>query len=165
MAEKEREDALRKELERLNKLDYLHKKLQSKSVLLKTWIAEKKEYLTKTDYGDTLSAVQAKIRRHDAFEQQYSTHQTRLKELHQIIAQIEALGAQNEDVNSTLAIQQDWAELKKLSEQRRAVLTVCLILSGLFYCLYEYITGEASVPTTTGCLVHSVCQESRSMLP
>ncbi len=99
-AEREREVALRTELERLNKIEYLKKKFTGKGDLLESWLNDKKVYLQSTDFGDTIQAVQAKIRAHTAFENQVKVHQPRITELQSIIKEInDAMKSQCEEQN------------------------------------------------------------------
>lgn len=120
-AEKSREVALRDELERLHKLEYSSKKFAGKADLLDTWLAEKKEYLTNDDLGNSLHTVQAKIRRHEAFEAQWTTHQIRLKELKSLLKDIVDLGntANKDEEKRVKKIDQNWAEMSALSETKK----------------------------------------------
>lgn len=128
-AEKAREVALRAELERLHKLEYLTKKFAGKADLLEAWLAEKKEYLTNDDLGNSLHTVQSKIRRHEAFEAQWTTHQIRLKELTALLKEIVELGntADKGEEARIKKINGSWAELTALSETKKKNLAQKLV--------------------------------------
>jgi spectrin alpha len=58
---------------------------------METWLKDKKEYVLSTDYGDSISGVQSKMRAHAAFEQQVKIHQPRVGELQEIVKEISTL--------------------------------------------------------------------------
>ena len=122
-AEREKEMALRGELERLNKLEYLCKKFAGKSGLMEIWLKEKKEYLSSTDYGDSIQAVQAKIRAQGAFDNQIRIHETRITELRDMIQEIAALlKTQPPEKQKLQNVEDSWNELLKMSELRNKAL-------------------------------------------
>jgi hypothetical protein len=121
--EREREVALRAELERLNKAEYLQKKFAGKAGLLETWLKDKKEYLSSADYGDSLQVVQAKLRAHAAFENQMSIHRPSVDELESITKDLYTLvKALTEEHKKLEKIEASWKELQQLSEARQRAL-------------------------------------------
>jgi len=100
-AERDREDALKKELERLERLDLLNKKLNNKADKLEAWIAAKQKYLGVDEHVDSLNGAKEKLRTHEAFYDEYSSSKNRLTEIQDIAKEIASLN----DANSS-AIQE-----------------------------------------------------------
>lgn len=85
----------------LTNFRYLAKKFAGKADLFEAWLTEKKDFISKDDLGSSLHAVQSKIRRHEAFEAQVSTHQLKLKELKDITKEIVGLGNTENNTEQT----------------------------------------------------------------
>ncbi|EFA82688.1 alpha actinin [Heterostelium album PN500] len=90
--EQEHNEALRKELKRQKQIAYLLQKYNRIIKKLESWIASKSAYLTSTELGDSITAVQAKLKNLEAFEGEYqSLQQQSNADLTSILQQLEAL--------------------------------------------------------------------------
>jgi len=72
-AEQEHAEALRNELKRQKKIAYLLQKYNRILKKLEGWVASKTAYLGSNEVGDTITAVQAKLKNLEAFEGEYSS--------------------------------------------------------------------------------------------
>lgn len=55
-----------------------------------TWLANKEAFLNNEDLGDSLSAVEALLQKHEAFEKTLTVQEARVDELEQLAAQLAA---------------------------------------------------------------------------
>ncbi|KYR00721.1 alpha actinin [Tieghemostelium lacteum] len=72
-SEQERSEALRKELKRQKAIAYLLQRFNRILKKLENWVASKNSYLSSTDFGDSITAVQAKLNNLEAFEGEYES--------------------------------------------------------------------------------------------
>jgi len=119
--EKDRDDALRAEYNRLKRLYALVNRFNNKAPKLARWADEKKGTLQSTDYGDSVASVQANIKKHESYESEYSGVTGRLNSLKKIGADICAERYENSDaINNTLAqLDAQFNELAQLANVRR----------------------------------------------
>ncbi|XP_022242846.1 spectrin alpha chain-like isoform X2 [Limulus polyphemus] len=61
------------------------------------WISEKQQLLCVEDYGDTMAAVQGLIKKHEAFESDFSVHRERCTDITQAGEQLVAVGNHHSD--------------------------------------------------------------------
>jgi len=120
-AERDREDALRKELERLERLDLLNRKLNNKADKLEAWIGAKEKYLSTDENVDSLNGAKEKLRIHEAFYDEYSTSKNRLTEVQDIAKEIASLNDPNlaaiqERVNK---ITDNWTNLQGEADKKK----------------------------------------------
>jgi len=80
-AERERDDALRKELERQERLDVLNRRFKQKADKLEAWIATKEKYLEKEETVDSLNSAKERLKFHETFYDEYDASKARLHEL------------------------------------------------------------------------------------
>jgi regulator of sigma D len=114
---------LRTELERLNKVEYLGKKFAGKAGLMESWLKDKREYLSSADFGDTIQAVQAKLRAHQTFENQLKLHQPGMDELGRITKEIYSIiNVQTAEHKKLEKIEASWKEIHVMSESRNRAL-------------------------------------------
>eukprot|EP01132_Coremiostelium_polycephalum_P011567 gene11567-14169_t len=91
-SEQDRADALRKELKRQKLIAYLLQKYNRILKKLENWATGKSSYLSSNDLGDSLTAVQAKLKNLEAFEGEYqSLQQQSNNDLNDILRQLTEL--------------------------------------------------------------------------
>jgi actinin alpha len=83
--------ALRYELRRMQRILHLVKKFNQLAGKIEAWSKERSVALKSSDYGETISAVQAKLKNLDAFESEYVAQNERVTALHGIAAQLSEL--------------------------------------------------------------------------
>jgi len=66
---------------RLKQLEYLFQKFKVKAQALDDWCSSKSNYLKTDDLGNSLSAVEAKLKNHETFEEDYKYQGQRLEQL------------------------------------------------------------------------------------
>jgi spectrin beta len=71
-AENERGIALRKELKRQKHLSALVERFKVKALALEQFITAKYQFMDTDDLGDSVAAVEAKLKNHEAFEEDYA---------------------------------------------------------------------------------------------
>jgi len=123
-SEHERQIALRDELRRQKKIQDLLRKFNQISGKLESWSAERQTALRSTEYGDTVSAVQAKINNLDAFESEWHAQTARVDQLRSISDQLSQQGFNDMPYvqNRISGIDHTWTGLKTDSANRRAAL-------------------------------------------
>jgi actinin alpha len=123
-AEHERQIALRDELRRQRKMQDLLRKFNQLAAKLEAWSSDRQTALRSTDYGDTVSAVQAKQKNLDAFESEHEAQNARVNLLKQIAHQLGDLGYHDlSTVNHRVSnIDNSWGVLSQDSQNRRAAL-------------------------------------------
>lgn len=120
-SEVERADWLRKELERLQKLENLASRFFKKAKALLQYASDNRENLESKDYGDSVAAVQAKLNIHDGFESSFKVSQGRLETcvglgkdlIQQNYGKKDAVQAKIDELHST------FEQLAQLSGDRR----------------------------------------------
>ncbi|GAM22206.1 hypothetical protein SAMD00019534_053810 [Acytostelium subglobosum LB1] len=91
--EQEHSEALRKELKRQKRIAYYLQKFNQIIKRLEAWIQSKVAYLSSNDYGDSITAVQAKLKNLEAFEGEYhSLTEQSTNDLNSILQQLQELG-------------------------------------------------------------------------
>jgi actinin alpha len=123
-AERERGLALRYELRRQKKILDLLRKFKQIAGKLESWSAERQVSLNSKDYGDTVSATQAKLKNLDAFESEFSAQTARTEQLKDIANQLEQL--QYNDMGAIHGrvggINDTFGQLQGASQSRRQAL-------------------------------------------
>jgi actinin alpha len=89
-AENERGIALRNELKRLKHLSALVERFKVKALALEQFINAKYQFMDTDDLGDSVAAVEAKLKNHEAFEEDYALQQQKLQHLDQLKDEIVA---------------------------------------------------------------------------
>jgi len=92
-AEDDREKALRDELARQEKLDYLRRRHALKAEKLEAWIAAKENYLGVDEAVSSLNEAQTKLKVHDAFDEEYANSKPRVTAVQELAAEIVKLSA------------------------------------------------------------------------
>jgi len=77
--ETERADWIRREIERQTRIENLASRFWRRAKALLTWGSDNQALLSSTDYGDSLAAVQAKLKNHEGFEKTLDSSQKRLE--------------------------------------------------------------------------------------
>eukprot|EP01101_Sappina_pedata_P003205 TRINITY_DN1342_c0_g1_i1.p1 TRINITY_DN1342_c0_g1~~TRINITY_DN1342_c0_g1_i1.p1 ORF type:complete len:864 (+),score=523.03 TRINITY_DN1342_c0_g1_i1:23-2593(+) len=90
-AEHSRLLALRYELRRMQRILHLVKKFNQLAGKIEAWSNERSVALKSADYGETISACQAKLKNLDAFESEYVAQKERVVTLNGIAAQLAEL--------------------------------------------------------------------------
>jgi len=113
--------ALWDELRRQKRIAHLLKQFNLKTEKLEAWATSKQPFLTSTDYGDSVSAVRAKLKNHELFEGEFQAQTARLDKLNDIAQELKGLGYSGvNDVEGRLAaLGGKWGDLKSLSAQRK----------------------------------------------
>jgi len=97
-------------------------RFNNKAPKLSKWAEEKKEYLSSSDYGDSVASVQANIKKHESYESEYSgVVSGRLGSIKKLGNDIVAERYEkSDDITATLAaLDAQFAELAELSNVRR----------------------------------------------
>ncbi|EGC35011.1 hypothetical protein DICPUDRAFT_47922 [Dictyostelium purpureum] len=90
--EQEHQDALRNELKRQKKIAVLLQKYNRILKKLENWSNSKSSYLSSTDFGDSITAVQAKLKNLEAFDGEYQSLEAQsTSDLDSILAQLAEL--------------------------------------------------------------------------
>uniref|UniRef100_A0A672RNU9 Alpha-actinin-2 n=1 Tax=Sinocyclocheilus grahami TaxID=75366 RepID=A0A672RNU9_SINGR len=121
-AEKGYEEWLLTEIRRLERLDHLAEKFRQKATNHETWAAGKEEMLTRKDYESAcLMEVRALLRKHEAFESDFSAHQDRVEQIAAIAQELNEL-----DYHDVASVNQKcqsicdlWDQLGTLTQKRR----------------------------------------------
>jgi len=123
--EREREDALRKELERQERLDLLHRRFNNKIEKLERWVAEKDKYLATDEQVDSVNSAKGKIKTHEAFCDEYSASKSRISELQELVQEMSAL--QDPDLSQVqdrvAKVSEMWSKLQGSSDGKKADLS------------------------------------------
>jgi len=90
-AEREREQALREELERQQKIDHLKRRFNLKAGKFENWLAEKENYLGTDEAVDSINEAQSKLKTHDAFDDDYANSKPRLETIQNVARDYAAL--------------------------------------------------------------------------
>jgi len=119
--ERDREDALQRELDRQQQLDLLNRRFNSKADKLEAWIANKEKYLNKEETADSVGAAETKVNQHEQFYDEYAASKSRLDELQELLKELEGLNdpkidALKERVNK---INGNWTGLQQTADQKK----------------------------------------------
>eukprot|EP01120_Amphizonella_sp_Union-15-10_P001175 TRINITY_DN1122_c0_g1_i3.p1 TRINITY_DN1122_c0_g1~~TRINITY_DN1122_c0_g1_i3.p1 ORF type:complete len:890 (-),score=244.97 TRINITY_DN1122_c0_g1_i3:53-2398(-) len=87
-AEKERARLLREELRRQKHLAYCVERFKVKASALESWVKSKDHFMKNDGVGDSLAAVQAKLKNHETFEEDYNYQAHRLTALQSLLKEI-----------------------------------------------------------------------------
>lgn len=90
-AEDDRDKALRDELERQQKIEYLRRKFGLKADKLEAWLAAKEAYLGTDEAVDSLNEAETKLKVHDVFDEEYANSKGRLQALQDLAAELVTL--------------------------------------------------------------------------
>eukprot|EP01119_Soliformovum_irregulare_P006735 TRINITY_DN19167_c0_g1_i1.p1 TRINITY_DN19167_c0_g1~~TRINITY_DN19167_c0_g1_i1.p1 ORF type:complete len:1535 (+),score=670.97 TRINITY_DN19167_c0_g1_i1:168-4772(+) len=120
-AERDREDALRKEFERQKKLDALKRRFENAANKLEQWISAKDKYLKTEEQVDSLSKAKERIKFHEGFYDEYESSRSRVKELKAIADEISSLGASDADAiqERVSRIETNWTGLHGSAEEKK----------------------------------------------
>jgi len=119
--ERDREDALRRELERQEKLDLLNKRFNNKFDKLQQWIQAKEKYLQTDEHVDSLNAAKGKIKTHEAFYDEYASSKSRLTEVQDIVKEILELDPNNSEIQSRVnKLSDQWNGLQGQADTKKA---------------------------------------------
>jgi len=119
--EKERAEWIRREIEKQQRLEALASRFWRKAKALLSWGKDNEDVLASTDYGDSLAAVQAKLKNHESFEANYSSTQKRLdgtKELGQQLIN-ENYGKKEDVQNKISELDNMWSNIGSLADTRK----------------------------------------------
>jgi Ca2+-binding EF-hand superfamily protein len=89
--EKNRNDWLAKEFARWQKIEQLLNRFEQKAKALEAWNASKKQYLETVESVDSLRDAQSKLKRAEAFGEEYTASGKRVNELKSLAAELIAL--------------------------------------------------------------------------
>eukprot|EP01114_Cavostelium_apophysatum_P023733 TRINITY_DN903_c0_g1_i2.p1 TRINITY_DN903_c0_g1~~TRINITY_DN903_c0_g1_i2.p1 ORF type:complete len:941 (-),score=409.02 TRINITY_DN903_c0_g1_i2:2112-4934(-) len=119
--ERDREDALRKELERQERLDLLNKRFNNKANKLEAWIAAKQKYLNVDEQVDSLNGAKEKLRHHETFYDEYAQSKSRLEELQDLLREISTLNDPNVSALQARVdkISENWNGLQGLADDKK----------------------------------------------
>eukprot|EP01120_Amphizonella_sp_Union-15-10_P001179 TRINITY_DN1122_c0_g1_i8.p1 TRINITY_DN1122_c0_g1~~TRINITY_DN1122_c0_g1_i8.p1 ORF type:complete len:875 (-),score=266.28 TRINITY_DN1122_c0_g1_i8:53-2542(-) len=87
-AEKERARLLREELRRQKHLAYCVERFKVKASALEAWVKSKDHFMKSDGVGDSLASVQAKLKNHETFEEDYNYQAHRLTALQTLLKEI-----------------------------------------------------------------------------
>lgn len=120
--EKERSEWIRKELERQQRLEAIASRFWRKAAGLLSWGASNQENLSSTDYGDSVAAVEAKLKNHEGFEANFQNTQKRLDNTKSLGAELIQEGYGKKDAVQAKIAELDtmWGNISQLSQTRRA---------------------------------------------
>jgi actinin alpha len=120
--ENERSKWIRKELEKQHKIENLASRFWRKASALLSWGEDNKSSLSNTDYGNSLSAVQAKLKNHEGFEANYNNTRPRLDNTLQLGQElINENYHKSEDVKAKMAeLNTMWDDVKTKGDERKA---------------------------------------------
>lgn len=91
-AERSRDQALRDELRRQERIEHLRRRFGLKAGKLEAWLDAKENYLGTDEPVASLNEAQTKLKNHDAFDQEYSNARPRLDAVQQLAQQLVELG-------------------------------------------------------------------------
>lgn len=130
--EKNRNDWLAKEYARWQKIEQLLNRFEQKAKALEAWNSSKKQYLETVETVDSLRDAQSKLKRAEAFGDEYSASGKRVNELKALASELVALLGSNpkaEVVSSRLAsVEGAWGGLPALHQAKVADLKEKLAL-------------------------------------
>jgi Ca2+-binding EF-hand superfamily protein len=126
--EGERTEWVRKEIERLLRLENMASRFWKKAKATLAWCADSQSQLSSTDYGDSLSAVEAKLKNHEGFQSSLDTNNTRLGTTRDLGNELIAANyGRKEEVRSKLTeLDSEWNKVVQLAADRRAGLEAAL---------------------------------------
>lgn len=122
--ETDRSEWIRKELDRQIRLEAIANRFWRKAAALLTWGSDNNALLTAPDLGDSVAAVQAKLKNHEGFEGTLQYSESRLKTCQSLGNELlsENYG-RGEEVKAKLAeIDAMWASVQQNSTDRRSKL-------------------------------------------
>jgi actinin alpha len=123
-AEHERSIALRNELRRMKRINDLLRRFLALAAKLDAWGSDRNTYLNSTDYGNTISAVLAKLKNLEAFESEYVAQSNRVARLKDYARQLDELqyndmGTINGRVSNIDGV---WGDLRSSADNRKSAL-------------------------------------------
>jgi len=125
-SEHERALALRDHLRRMKQLEQLQRQFQQLGGKLEAWASARQIALNSTDLGDTVSAVNARLKNLEAFHSEHAAQTERLEKLRGLVGQLEALGLPADKLNScharVSALDTTWGDLRSSSASRKHAL-------------------------------------------
>lgn len=122
-AEAEKDQALRAELARMQKLENLRARFESKAATLTQWAEAMKALVSSREAGDTLAAVSAKLKINEAASEEIATGATnRLRDIRGLSEALaaERYGAAAEAAARVATLEAAVAELGSLAQEQRA---------------------------------------------
>jgi len=119
--ESSRADWLRKEMDRQLRIESLASRFWRKAAGLLTWGVDNNQLLSSTDYGNSVPAVQAKLKNHEGSEANITANQKRLDATKQLGQDLINEGyGKSDDVRSKITELDDmWGNIRELSSARR----------------------------------------------
>ncbi|XP_054653191.1 spectrin beta chain, erythrocytic isoform X2 [Dunckerocampus dactyliophorus] len=133
-AEHEREQVLRDELIRQEKLEQMARRFDRKAAMRETWLLENQRLVAQDNFGYDLPAVEAAKNKHDAIETDIAAYEERVQALVAISKELEAEryhDAKRIDVRKDKVLRL-WDYLQELIKARRGRLDKNLTLQRLF---------------------------------
>lgn len=116
--------AMLAEFRRLKRIKDLLRRFNVKLQNLENWISENSAALANADIGDTLAAVSARLKNHEAFEEESKAQSARHDALKAIYAELQAQNfGELASLDARLATKdQHWAALEAAAHQRKEAL-------------------------------------------
>ncbi|EGG22160.1 alpha actinin [Cavenderia fasciculata] len=125
-AEQDHSEALRRELKRQKQISFLLIKYNRILKKLDAWVSSKQAYLSANELGDSITAIQAKLKNLEAFEGESQSLQAQSSaDLDSIQNQLESLeyrGVPSLVERRTQLFQGPWEQVKTTAEQYKATL-------------------------------------------
>jgi Ca2+-binding EF-hand superfamily protein len=120
-AEHDYNSALWDEYRRQKRIQHLLKQFTLKTEKLEQWAKSKQPFLQSTDYGDSVSAVRAKLKNHELFEGEFQAQTHRLNKLDEISSELKSLGYKDAgNVDGRLAaLRGVWDNVKQQGNTRK----------------------------------------------
>jgi actinin alpha len=120
--EHERSLALRKELRRIKKIEDLARRFGLLAGKLEGWAGERNKSLSSTDYGDSITIVNAKLKNHDAYESEYASQTERLQQLRGLADELRQVNYEKlAEIEARLGnLDSAWSALQQLADTRKA---------------------------------------------
>lgn len=120
-AEHDRELALREELVRQERLDWLRQKFERKAALRDSWLQDMTAILSDQNYGSSSSQVEASLKKHEAISADVEARGHRMSELNQLGNELvqENYHAKDAIGKRQREIMNKWQNLKDLLNKKR----------------------------------------------
>ncbi|XP_065894234.1 spectrin beta chain, non-erythrocytic 1-like isoform X3 [Dysidea avara] len=141
-AEHEREVALRRELQRQEKLKHLAEKFARKSSLRESWLADMTQILDELDNGRDMHSVDAALKRHEAIHTDVDARSTRIHDIRELGRELSQESYyDSQSIQSRVqSIQNMWDTLLAKLDSRKITLTSQRDLMTVFNEMDECLT-------------------------
>ena len=119
-----RQEFIRSELIRLEKIEFVAARFATKVRLQNEWMTDKEPSLRSSDYGSSIGTNLAKKKQHAAFESAFAAQESRLTLIEELCGELASQNYHNIEAikSQSVGVKDKWNLLSRLSSERKAKL-------------------------------------------